>query len=65
MRILLDTHTFLWYYSGSAELSESARKCIDDPKNEFWVSTASLWEIAIKNSIGKLDLDKRDRKSVV
>lgn len=58
MRILLDTHTFLWYYSGSSELSEYARNSIDDPKNDFWVSTASLWEIAIKNSIGKLDLDK-------
>ncbi len=58
MRLLLDTHTFLWYYSGSPELSEYARKCIDDPKNEFWISMASLWEIAIKNSIGKLALDK-------
>ncbi|MBX7243355.1 MAG: type II toxin-antitoxin system VapC family toxin [Bacteroidia bacterium] len=58
MRLLLDTHTFLWYYSGSPELSEYARECIDNPKNEFWVSIASIWGIAIKNSIGKLDLDK-------
>ncbi|HRI29042.1 MAG TPA: type II toxin-antitoxin system VapC family toxin [Chitinophagales bacterium] len=57
MRLLLDTHTFLWYYSGSAELSDAARACIDDINNEFWISTASLWEIAIKHSIGKLDLD--------
>lgn len=58
MRLLLDTHAFLWYYSGSPELSEYATECINNPKNEFWVSIASLWEIAIKNSIGKLDLDK-------
>lgn len=58
MRLLLDTHTFLWYYSGSPELSDYARNCIEDTKNEFWISTASLWEIAIKNSIGKLELDK-------
>lgn len=58
MRLLLDTHTFLWYYSGSPELSNYAKNCIDDVRNEFWVSLASLWEIGIKNSIGKLDLDK-------
>ena len=58
MRLLLDTHTFLWYYSGSSELSEFARKCIDNPQNEFYISIVSLWEISIKNSIGKLDLDK-------
>jgi PIN domain nuclease of toxin-antitoxin system len=58
MRLLLDTHAFLWYYSGSSELSETAKKCIDNPDNEFWVSIASLWEISIKNRIGKLDLNK-------
>ncbi|MDX1908281.1 MAG: type II toxin-antitoxin system VapC family toxin [Bacteroidia bacterium] len=57
MRLLLDTHTFLWYYSGAPELSDHAKSCLDDPQNEFWVSIVSLWEIAIKNSIGKLDLD--------
>lgn len=58
MRLLLDTHTFLWYYSGSPELSEYARTCINDTSNEFWVSIVSVWEIAIKYSIGKLVLDK-------
>ncbi|MEZ4828565.1 MAG: type II toxin-antitoxin system VapC family toxin [Bacteroidia bacterium] len=56
--MLLDTHTFLWYYSGSSDLSEYAKKSIEDPKNEFWVSIVSLWEIAIKYSISKLELDK-------
>lgn len=58
MRLLLDTHTFLWYYSGSSEFSEHAKVSIDNPKNEFWVSMATMWEISIKNSLGKLDLDK-------
>ncbi|MEQ1744767.1 MAG: type II toxin-antitoxin system VapC family toxin [Saprospiraceae bacterium] len=57
MNLLLDTHTFLWYYSGSTELSQKARQAIEHPGNIFFVSVASLWEIAIKNSLGKLDLD--------
>ncbi len=57
MNLLLDTHTFLWYYSGSMELSQKARQSIEHPENNFFVSVASLWEIAIKNSLGKLDLD--------
>lgn len=58
MKLLLDTHTFLWYYGGLPNLSAYAKHCIDNPENEFWVSMASLWEISIKNSLGKLDLDR-------
>jgi len=57
MNLLLDTHAFLWYYSGSSELSSNARLAIENPENIFFVSVTSLWEIAIKNSLGKLDLD--------
>jgi PIN domain nuclease of toxin-antitoxin system len=57
MTLLLDTHTFLWYYTGSPELSQHAKNTIERPENDFFVSMASLWEIAIKNSLGKLDLD--------
>lgn len=56
MKILLDTHTFLWFASGSPELSTDARTIIEDPDNEAWLSPVSLWEIAIKVSIGKLAL---------
>jgi PIN domain nuclease of toxin-antitoxin system len=53
---LLDTHSFLWFIAGDSRLSETARRFIADPQNTVLVSTASLWEIAIKVSIGKLAL---------
>jgi PIN domain nuclease of toxin-antitoxin system len=56
MRALLDTHSFLWFLAGDSRLSESARQIVADLENEVLVSTASLWEIAIKVSIGKLRL---------
>lgn len=56
MRLLLDTHSFLWFIAGSELLSESARHQIADLDNEAFVSIASLWEIAIKTSTGKLTL---------
>ena len=56
MRLLLDTHTFLWFIMGSPNLSAAARSLIEDAANEKFVSIASLWEIAIKRSIGKLTL---------
>ena len=54
MKFLLDTHTFLWFVMGSANLSGNARNLIEDPANERLLSVASLWEIAIKASLGKL-----------
>jgi PIN domain nuclease of toxin-antitoxin system len=56
MRLLLDTHAFLWATENSPRLSEKARAAIADGGNEKLVSIASLWEIAIKVSIGKLAL---------
>ena len=53
---LLDTHALLWYLRDSPELSKKALKIIST-EDEIFVSVASLWEIAIKNSIGKLDLE--------
>lgn len=55
MRILLDTHLFLWAVSAPSKLSAAARKQIDAA--EVFVSAASIWEISIKSSIGKLDAD--------
>ena len=57
MKILLDTHTFLWFLGGDSELSKQAKKFIETPKNEKYISIASFWEISIKNSLGKLTLD--------
>ena len=57
MKVLLDTHTFLWFLGGSSELSKQARTFIENPEHEKYISIASFWEIAIKNSLGKLTLD--------
>lgn len=57
MRYLLDTHAYLWTIDESPRLSRSAREVIESRENRLVLSTASLWEIAIKLSIGKLRLD--------
>jgi PIN domain nuclease of toxin-antitoxin system len=56
MNLLLDTHAFLWFVMGSDNLSSKARALIEDPANENFLSIASLWEMAIKFSLGKLVL---------
>jgi PIN domain nuclease of toxin-antitoxin system len=53
---LLDTNSFLWFISGSDRLSIDAKNFIADMQNQLVLSAASLWEIAIKISLGKLDL---------
>lgn len=56
MRLLLDTHTFLWWVNDSPELSRRARTAIAGQRNECFLSLASCWEISIKVSIGKLEI---------
>jgi PIN domain nuclease of toxin-antitoxin system len=56
VRLLLDTHTFLWFVMGDARLSARARALIEDRGNERLLSLASLWEMAIKHRLGKLSL---------
>ncbi len=56
MQYLLDTHALIWFLDGNTELSAKARTTIEDVNNAISVSIASLWEIAIKVSIGKLEL---------
>ena len=53
---LIDTNTFLWFISGDSRLSHTAKTLILEIDNEILLSIASLWEIAIKMSIGKLEL---------
>jgi PIN domain nuclease of toxin-antitoxin system len=55
MRLLLDTHTFLWFIDDNPRLSSNAKSLLESD-NDFLLSTASLWEIAIKLSLGKLSL---------
>jgi PIN domain nuclease of toxin-antitoxin system len=54
IRLLLDTHTLLWWLFDDAELSVAARSTIVDPQNEILVSAASAWEIATKHRLGRL-----------
>jgi PIN domain nuclease of toxin-antitoxin system len=56
VRLLLDTHTFLWFIDGDTALSPYARQLIEDRTNERLLSIASLWEMAIKASLGRLTL---------
>ena len=57
MRLLLDSHTFLWFIRGDPKLSGHAREAIEDVDNERLLSTGSLWELSIKASLGKLRLN--------
>ena len=57
MRILLDTHALLWWLSDDESIGEKARSQIADPENIIVVSAASLWEIAIKQGLGKVVAD--------
>lgn len=54
LRLLLDTHVFLWWLDGDRRLSLRARRRIADVRNEVLVSAASVWEITTKARIGKL-----------
>jgi PIN domain nuclease of toxin-antitoxin system len=56
MRLILDTHTLLWFLAGDPRLSAQARNLIADMGNQVATSVASLWEIVIKVSLGKLTL---------
>lgn len=58
MQILLDTHTFLWWLGDSARLSRKALECISDGENDIYLSAVSIWEIRIKEKLGKLKTPK-------
>lgn len=54
MRLLLDTHTFLWWVSDWDQIAKPAREAIADPDNEVFVSAVSGWEIGVKKAKGRL-----------
>lgn len=56
MRLLLDTHVFLWWVEADRALPPKAREAIVDPDNECLISLASAWELAIKVGLGKIQL---------
>ncbi|GAB4049738.1 type II toxin-antitoxin system VapC family toxin [Spirosoma litoris] len=53
---LIDTHVLLWYIKGEKRLSQPVKKLIDSVNNTIYISKASLWEMAIKSSLGKLTI---------
>lgn len=55
MRLLLDTHVLLWWWTDNASLSKEARSAIADSASEVYVSAASAWEIASLRRLGRLD----------
>jgi len=56
MTLLLDTHAFLWFVTGDRRLSRKARRAVEAADSELLISTASVWEVAIKASLGRLTL---------
>ena len=56
MRVLVDTRAFLWWVEGDRALPVKARAALADPDNECLISLVSVWELAIKASLGKLKL---------
>lgn len=57
MRILLDTHLMLWWLTSDRRLPKQAERLIADSDNEVYVSAASVWEIAIKSALGRIEGD--------
>lgn len=57
MRLLLDTHTFLWFVNDNPKLNDRLKNLIEDTSNVSYLSVASLWEMSIKFNLGKLTLN--------
>jgi len=64
VNLLLDTHIALWAVTDSPRLSEKARELILSPRAHLWVSAASIWEIAIKHSLGRGDMPVSGEEAV-
>lgn len=58
MDFLIDSHALIWYLNGDAQLSVNAHSTISNQNNRRWISPASIWEIAIKVNLGKLNLNR-------
>ena len=58
MKYLIDTHVVIWLAINSSELPEGINELIKNPENDIYICSVSLWEIAIKMNLGKLDLKR-------
>jgi len=60
VRLLLDTHILIWWLSDDRKLARAAREIIANPDNDVLVSAASVWEVAIKAALGRIDVELDD-----
>jgi PIN domain nuclease of toxin-antitoxin system len=60
MKLLLDSHAFLWWLAGDSKLSVGARQAVADPAAIVFVSAATIWELSIKAALGRVDLGDAD-----
>ena len=60
MKLLLDSHAFLWWLNDDPKLSAEVRQVVSDPSSIIHVSAATVWELSIKAGLGKLDLGRSD-----
>lgn len=65
MRLLLDTHAWLWWLADDRRLGRRARQAITNPRTEVYVSAASAWEVSIKAALGKLRPQKADLEAEI
>ena len=65
MRLLLDTHVLLWWLADDRKLAKPAREIIANPNNDVHVSSASIWETAIKAALGRLDIELDDLEDAI
>ena len=57
MNYIIDTHILLWYMKGDSRILTETEEKIENFSNNIWISSASLWEMAVKVNIGKLELN--------
>ena len=65
MRLLLDTHVLLWWLADDRKLGKTAREIIANPNNDVHVSTASVWEAAIKAALGRFEIELDDLEEAI
>jgi PIN domain nuclease of toxin-antitoxin system len=65
MKVLFDTHTFIWWITDSSRLSSTVRDIVSDGSNQLFFSAASGWEIAIKAQLGKLQLPNTPQQFIM
>jgi PIN domain nuclease of toxin-antitoxin system len=65
VRLLLDTHVLLWWLSDDRKLAKDTRDIIANPNNDVLVSSASVWEIAIKAALGRLEIELDDLEDAI